>query len=151
MGFTNQIWYQRLNFMAMLVVIFKNLLPESIAILMMLWIGIDRFNPPLVCLLFIACSILLRFAWNLAILIHGFGHVFLSAIVDRELAFINIPNILEHRNVSDLLRSLIPAHPIFIPLVQFQNDVPWVAVGKKTPIAIHIKPTFRWLEGTSRN
>ncbi len=123
--------------MAMLVVIFKNLLPESIAASLVLWIGIDRFNTPLVCLLFIACSVLLRFAWNLAILIHGLGHVLLTAIVDRDPTFINTSNILEHRNVSGLLRSLIPVHTIFIPLSQ--DEVPWVTVGKTTPIAVRIK------------
>jgi hypothetical protein len=121
----------------MLIVIFKNLLPESIAALIMFGMGIDRFNPPLVCLLFIICSVLLRFAWNLAILLHGFGHVLLTAIVDRDLAFINTSNIFEHRKRSDLLRSLIPAYPIFLPLVR--DDVPWVAAGITTPIAIRIK------------
>jgi hypothetical protein len=62
--------------MAILLVIFKHLLPESIAALMMLWMGIESFNPPLVCLLFVACAVLLRFAWNIAILLHGLGHVF---------------------------------------------------------------------------
>ena len=80
--------------MTIWLVIFKNLLPESIATLIMLWLGIESFNPPLVCLLFVACSVLLRFAWNLAILIHGLGHVLLTAIVDRELAFINKSNLL---------------------------------------------------------
>lgn len=128
---------KKLSFMAIWLVIFKNLLPESIAVLMMLWMGIESLNHPLIYLLFIACSVLLRFAWNLAILLHGFGHVFLSAIVDRDLAFINISNILEHRNISELLRSLIPAHPIFIPLVR--DDVPWVAARGTTPIAIRIE------------
>ncbi|WP_295613461.1 hypothetical protein [Chamaesiphon sp. GL140_3_metabinner_50] len=88
-------------------------------------------------MLFIACSIILRFAWNLAILIHGFGHVLLTSIVDRDPASIDTSNILEHRNISDIFRSLIPAHPIFIPLVR--DDVLWVAAGKTTPIAIRIK------------
>ena len=123
--------------MAILVVIFKNSLPESIAALMMLWIGIDSLNPPLVCLLFVACSVLLRFVWNIAILLHGFGHVFLTAIVDRDLAFINISNILEHRNIADLLISLIPGYSIFLPLIQ--DNVPWLATGKTNPIAIRIK------------
>ena len=117
--------------MAMLIVIFKNLLPESIAALMILWMGVESFNPPLVCLLFIICSVLLRFAWNLAILLHGCGHVLLTAIVDRDLTFINKSNILEHRNRSDLLRSLIPGNPIFLPLIQ--DDPPWVEVGKINP------------------
>jgi hypothetical protein len=124
--------------MAIWLVIFKNLLPESIAALIMLWMGIESFNPPLVCLLFIACSIVLRFTWNLAILLHGLGHVFISAIVDRDLAFINTSNILEHRTISDLLRSLIPAHPIFLPFL-VRDDVPWVAAKGTTPIAIRIE------------
>jgi hypothetical protein len=123
--------------MAIWLVIFKNSLPESIAASIMLWIGIENLNLPLICLLFIACSVLLRFAWNLAILIHGLGHVLLTAIVDRDLAFINTSNLLEHRNISDLLRSLIPFNPIFLPLIQ--DDAPWVPVGKTTPIAIRIK------------
>jgi hypothetical protein len=123
--------------MAIWLVIFKNLLLESIAVLMMLWVGIESFNPPLVCLLFIACSILLRFVWNLAILLHGLGHVFVTAIVDRDLAFINTSNILEHRNISDIFRSLIPFHSIFLPLIQ--DDPSWVATGKTNPIAIRIK------------
>ena len=123
--------------MAILLVIIKESLPESIAVLMMLWMGIETSNPLLICLLFIACSVLLRFSWNLAILIHGLGHVLLTAIVDRDLTFINTSNILEHRNVSDLLRSLITFNPIFLPLIQ--DDAPWVTVGKITPVAIRIK------------
>jgi hypothetical protein len=120
--------------MAILLVIIKESLPESIAVLMMLWMGIEISNPLLICLLFIACSVLLRFSWNLAILIHGLGHVLLTAIVDRDLTVINTSNLLEHRNVSDLLRSLISFNSIFLPLIQ--DDAPWEAVGKTTPISI---------------
>jgi hypothetical protein len=123
--------------MAIVVVIFKNFLPESIAALLMPWMGSEKLNPPLICLLFIACSFLLRVVWNLAILIHGLGHVLLTAIVDRDLTFINRSNILEHRKISEILRSLIPFHPIFLPSIR--DDAPWVAVGKITPIAIRIK------------
>jgi hypothetical protein len=67
----------------------------------------------------------------------GWVMFFLSAIVDRDLAFVNTSNILEHRNISDLFSSLIPANPIFIPLVR--DDLPWVGAGITTPIAIRIK------------
>jgi hypothetical protein len=68
--------------MTIWLVIFKNSLPESIAASMMLWMGIESLNPPLVCLLVIGCCLLLRFVWNLAILIHGLGHVLVAAIVE---------------------------------------------------------------------
>jgi hypothetical protein len=123
--------------MTIWLIIFKNSLLESIATATILWMGSDNLNPPLICLLFIVYSFLIRVAWNLAILIHGLGHVLLTAIVDRDLTFINTSNILEHRNVSDLLRSLMPFNSIFLPLIQ--DDAPWVTVGKITPVAIRIK------------
>jgi hypothetical protein len=53
------------------------------------WIGIDRSDPILTCGLFSICALLLRMIWNSSILIHGLGHVVLTAIVDRDPHFIN--------------------------------------------------------------
>ena len=92
-----------------------NILPEILAILTIALMGIDN----LVCLprmsLCILVSVLLRFVWNSAILIHGLGHTFTLAIVDRQISSFNLDNILEHRKLRDVFKSLIPGNSIFIP------------------------------------
>jgi hypothetical protein len=123
--------------MSILLAIIRNLIPEFIAASIVGWIGIDRSDLILSCGLFLICALLLRISWNSSILIHGLGHVLLTAIVDRDPHFIKATNILEHRTPASILKSLIPFQPIFSPFQS--NDYPWVGVGKITPLAIRIK------------
>ncbi len=60
-------------------------------------------------------SIILRFIWQSAIAFHGLGHTVAIALADRELSVFNLTNILEHRSIGDILNSLLPFQPIFIP------------------------------------
>lgn len=93
----------------------KNIIPEVVSALLMASIGIETLGLPLACSLFIVNAVLLRFIWNSSILIHGFGHVLLTAIIDKKLSFIKISNLLKNRNLFDILRSLILFIPVFIP------------------------------------
>ena len=69
------------------------------------------------CLLLFICSVAIRLIWQSAIIVHGLGHTIAIAISDRELSAINLTNILEHQAVADILKSLLPFHHIFIPIV----------------------------------
>jgi hypothetical protein len=115
-------------------VICKQLILESIALFILCSINIEHPSP----ILLLTCAVLLRVIWNIAIITHGLGHVLLTAIVDRDPTFVNWSNLLEHRTLADVFRSLIPFTPIFSPL-NADAEYPWVAVGKTTPLAIRIK------------
>jgi hypothetical protein len=123
--------------MTIWLVIIQNLIPEFITAAIVLWGGIGS-NPLLICSCLIGCTFLLRIIWNISILIHGLGHVFLIAVVDRDRSVINTNNLLEHRTPSAIFRSLIPFAPIFIPSIG-DSDCPWVAVGRAIPISIRLK------------
>ncbi len=120
------------------VAILRNLIPEFITAAIAVGAGIDRFSPILICLLLPICSFLLRTIWNGAILMHGLGHVLVTAIVDRDPRFVRVANILEHRTCGSILKSLIPGNPIFLPFSP-DADYPWIAVGQTTPAAIRVK------------
>jgi hypothetical protein len=117
---------------------FKNAIPEFIAAFILAWIGVETGDLASNCLLFLVTTVLLRVIWNSAILLHGLGHVFLVAIVDRDPSFIKAVNILENRTLSSTLKSLIPFHPIFLPFIHNAADL-WIAVGRTTPWGIRIK------------
>ena len=117
---------------------FINIIPEVVTGLLMASIGVGNLGLPLACLLFLVNAVLLRFIWNTSILIHGFGHVFLTAVIDKKLSFIRISNLLENRNLFDILRSLIPFSPVFIPFIN-NGFHPWIAAGNATPWIIRVK------------
>lgn len=83
-------------------------------------------------------AVILRFIWNSSILIHGFEHVFLTAAIDQKLSFIKTCNLVENRNLFDILRSFIPFSLIFIPLIN-SGFYPWVAAGNATTWTIRVK------------
>ena len=83
-------------------------------------------------------AMLLRFLWNMSILVHGFGHVLLTATVDNKFSFIKLSNLLENRNIVDILKSFIPFSPVFIPFID-KDFHPWVAAGNATPWTIRVK------------
>lgn len=117
---------------------FKNIIPEVMTALLMVSIGIETLGFPVACLLFLVNAVLLRFIWNSSILIHGFGHVLLTATVDKKFSFIRLSNLLENRNLFDTLKSLIPFSPIFIPFINNGSHL-WVAAGNATPWTIRVK------------
>ena len=71
-----------------------------------------------VCLLWLICSVILRFIWNSAIIVHGLGHTTAIAFADRELSVFSFTNILEHQNIFAIFKSLLPCHQIYIPALQ---------------------------------
>ena len=87
--------------------------------------------------LFFALVVSLRLIWNSAISIHGLGHSLAIAIIDRHLSVLRMSNILEHRSIGSVLKSLLPFTPIFIPGTTQEN--PWLAVGNNTPRGIRLK------------
>ncbi|MEH1809781.1 hypothetical protein [Nostoc sp.] len=115
----------------------RNIIPEVMTALLMAS-EVEHLGLYLTCSLFLVNAVLLRFIWNSSILIHGFGHVLLTAILDKKLSFFKISNILENRNLFNTLRSLIPFSPIFIPFIN-SGFYPWVAAGNTTTWTIRIK------------
>ena len=80
--------------------------------------NMDRVATPLRLLLSIGLLICSwRIVWNSALVIHGLGHVFTTAILDRNLHFISLSNVLENRSLAELLESCIPGDPIFLPWI----------------------------------
>lgn len=116
----------------------KNSIPEFISAFICIFVSRETSSLISVCSLFLICSFLLRATWNSAILIHGLGHTFLIALVDRDPVFFRTVNILEHRLLSSILKSLIPFNSIFLPFTH-GTTFPWVAVGQTTSWAIRIK------------
>ena len=118
-------------------VVFKNAIPELIIALVLLpsLSASTLFSAWASCLL---GAFLIRVIWNISILIHGLGHVLTTASLDRNLSFVNIENILEHRSLRSTLASCIPFFPIFLPLVE-NSEYLWVAIGKANPLTIRVK------------
>lgn len=115
-----------------------NIIPEVVTALLMASIGVRTLGLPLACSLFLVNAVLLRFIWNSSILIHGFGHVLLTAIVDNNFSFVKISNLLENRKLFDILKSLIPFSPVFIPFIN-SDLYPWITAGNTTTWTIRIK------------
>lgn len=116
----------------------KNALPEIAVAFSIVSSDIENLEFTLLCLLLLVKTVLLRAVWNTSILIHGLGHVTIAAIVDRQPNFINLVNILEHRTISEIFRSLVPGSPILIPFFPDRN-YPWVTAGNAEPWRIRIK------------
>ena len=80
----------------------------------------------------------LRVLWNSALLIHGFGHCLIRMLVDQNTAAFTLASILENRTLAEVVRSCIPLQRIVLPSRDSQN-LPWVAVGDRTPWKIRSK------------
>ena len=116
-----------------------NVLPEAIAYLATIG-TIETKTSLQICLSWLICSIIFRFIWNSAIIVHGLGHTIAIALADRELSAINLTNITEHQNISSILRSLFPFLPIFIPRFylhpQSTYPNPYLSTGKPSYIRL---------------
>lgn len=89
----------------------SSIIPEAIALLILCTVQAPISNLALL----LAYSLLLRFAWNSAVIVHGLGHTMAIACADRKLSVFNSTNILENRSVLTVLSSFLPFHTIFIP------------------------------------
>ena len=109
-----------------------NIIPEAIALLIVLS---QTHSAGLfyICSLLLFYAVILRFIWNSAIMVHGFGHSVAIAWLDRDLSALNLTNILEARSVTDILRSLFPGRSIFIPLL---SSSPHLSIGKPERIRL---------------
>ena len=88
--------------------------------------------------LWLVYSVILRFIWNSAIVVHGLGHTVAIALSDRDLSAIKLTNILEHRSIADILKSLLPFNYIFIPFISrpLVSHSPYLMVGKPRRIRL---------------
>ena len=117
--------------------VFKNLLPEVITAFVFVLAGASSINGVAVHIgLLSACG--LRIIWNSAVVVHGLGHVLVTAILDRNLYFIRISNILENRSFQELLKSCVPGNSIFLPWIDSETQ-PWVSAGSANSQTIRFK------------
>ena len=92
------------------------IIPEAIAFLLVAS-TIETGELPYKSLCWLVYSLILRFIWNSAIIIHGLGHTIAITTVDWQLSGLNLTNILEHRSIKTILKSLLPFNHIFIPIL----------------------------------
>ena len=83
--------------------------------------------------LFIVMAIALRLIWNSAILVHGLGHTLAIAAIDRQVSVIQVNNILEHRKVKNVLKSLLPFNNIFVPSLPSVHSL-WLPAGENNTL-----------------
>ena len=119
-------------------VIFKHSIPELIVALTFVLVYPNLLSPVLAGSTFLLSAFLLRVIWNISALIHGLGHVLVTAILDWDSSFINPTNILENRDLPSLLKSCIPFSPIFFPGLRNLTYL-WVAVGNARALTIRAK------------
>jgi len=115
----------------------RSIVPEIISALIAISIS-ENIKLLALCCLVIAIAMAIRLIWNGAILIHGLGHVSAIATVDRQLSALSMTNILEHRSIGTILKSLLPFSPIFIPGFEGQTKL-WIAAGDLTPWRVRVK------------
>ena len=114
----------------------SNIVFESISAFVCILIGKE------LCLLatiklFLVITIILRLIWNGAILTHGLGHSLAIAAIDQQPEFLQVSNILEHRSIQAVLKSLLPFNSIFIPGISPSKI--WLTAGDVTPWRIRLK------------
>ena len=119
-----------------------NVVPEAIALFAVISTSGTKALLQ-ICLLWLAYSIIFRFIWNSAIIVHGLGHTIAIAIADRELSALNLTNIIEHQNISSILKSLIPFLSIFIPVFsprpQSTSSILYVPNGERSTASVACK------------
>ena len=111
----------------------ENIIPEAIAL--SVFFATEMRGLTHVCFLYLTYSIILRSAWNSAIIVHGLGHSIAIAFADKQLSVLNLNNILEHRSVASILKSLVPFQPIFIHSL-LVSPPPYLIVEKPQGIKI---------------
>ena len=114
--------------------------PEITAFLVLAFLNlnVEGIDLPM-CLFYFAIAVWLRLIWNSAILIHGLGHAVAISAIDRA-SNCQIEDLLENRTIREILGSLVPGSPIFIPGLE-RNRYPHVAVGDITPSKVRLKAT----------
>ena len=103
-------------------ILIQNIISEAIAVIIISHSLDGNFAHG--CLLWLIYSVSIRLIWQSAIIVHGLGHTIAIALADKELLAINLTNILEHRSIADILRSLLPFHHIFIPILSPSLPIP---------------------------
>ncbi|MGL5034497.1 MAG: hypothetical protein ACRC6M_11925, partial [Microcystaceae cyanobacterium] len=89
-------------------------------------------------LFFVLGAFCLRVLWNMALLIHGFGHSLTKALVDRDVTALTLTSILENRNLTAVLKSCVPLQPLVVPSCH-EHSLPWIAVGDSSPWKVRCK------------
>ena len=117
--------------------------------------GLTTLSPRLV----IAAAMVIRFAWMLALFVHGSGHITGRLLVDRKTP-VRVVDMFEGTTRKEFCLSLIPFERIYTPGLSKPKTM---AVGDSSPIQIRLKailgPLFntlaavaafaalRWIEG----
>ncbi len=83
-------------------------------------------------------AFILRLMLNIAVLIHGFGHSFTKALVDRDTSALTMTSILENRNLANVLKSCIPLQSIMLPF-RHGGSSSYIPVGDSTPWKVRSK------------
>jgi hypothetical protein len=115
-----------------------NIIPEAIA-LTIVFNTVQTTGLFYICSSLIIYSLILRFIWNSAIIVHGLGHTIAIALADRELSAFSLTNILENQSIEAVLISLLPGNQIFIPLLSshcFTTPLPYLASGNPHQIRL---------------
>ena len=89
-------------------------------------------------------ALLLRFIWQSAIIVHGLGHTVAIVVCDRDLSFFNLTNILEHQTIASVLKSLLPCHQIFIPILSPSASSASSAPYLKAGTSQHLRLKSSW-------
>lgn len=108
----------------------SRLIPEAIALTIVL-LEAHTVELSTICWLLLIYSLILRLVWNSAIIVHGLGHSLAIALADRQLSAINLTNVLEHRSIANILKSLFPFNYIFIFVLS-----PYLKPGKPEHIRL---------------
>lgn len=81
-------------------------------------------------------SLLLRWSWQGAMILHGLGHTITRAWVDGQGSVLRGSNILEHRPLRQVLTAL---GPMSLGLGADTPQIPWLGVGDGTPWKVRVK------------
>jgi hypothetical protein len=108
-------------------------LPETLGLLHAAVFGSRFFEA-------VTIVLLVRLSWISAEVIHGAGHTLTCALVDRSCSLISLENLLEHRSVPQMARSLLPLAPIG-PAGNGQGLLPmaWLPVGDPEAWKVRLK------------
>ena len=118
----------------------SSIVPEAIALSLVVTRlqSAELFN---ICFWLLIYSLILRLIWQSAIIVHGLGHTMALAWAERKLSILNLTNILEHQSIVTILKSLLPYHHIFIPILTpatlvHSDSCPFLPVGNREYIRL---------------
>lgn len=117
----------------------EKLAPEFLALLLWIQLADPLYADPVQSLgLGLMIGLVLRWSWQGAMLLHGFGHTLCRTLVDRQAAAFTWANLLEHRSPRQVFAALWPLATCFVSSPQSPSR-PWLGVGDRTPWKVRLK------------